>query len=195
MKILAYCGQSFKDAAGQITGVEPLTCPPYSANDFDPRWLAGYDLLFFDFHGLPELDYWFEDDPITSLPGRLVALTADQLRQASLKNSVVIALTCFLADQNSPMLDALLEAGAAYVIGGDGKNWASTKRATGAGLLAKRFIERLEAGQDVAKALAGAKRAVRMQMIKDVARLRLKQVKAARDTLAFRAYYRKESII
>lgn len=191
MQILAYCAQSFEEAAARVTGITPMTCPPYMASMFDPHWLEGYDLLYFDFHGLPGVAYWYEEERGT-LPNRYIALSADQLRQANLKNTIVVALTCHLADTDSPMLDALLAAGATYVIGGDGRNWASTQKPTGAGLLAKRLIEQLKSGAGVLDALATAKRAIRGQMVRDAARLRFRQVYAGRDTLGFRAYYRED---
>lgn len=193
MKIFAYCGQSFAEATQRITGVEPLVCPPAAAEYFDPHRLEGYDLLYFDFHGLPGVPYWFEETlqrPFIS--ERTVALRAAQVRQVDLGDTLVMALSCYLGDSQSPMLDALLEAGATYVIGGDGQNWASKQDVTGAGILARRFIKAVADGKEPLVALAEAKRAVKRTLIKDVAMLRFKRVKAAKDTLGFRAYYRKE---
>jgi len=54
-----------------------LTSPPYDALAFDPTWLEGRDLLWFDLHGQAGLEWWLGD-------GGVVALTAKQVREAEL---------------------------------------------------------------------------------------------------------------
>ena len=193
MEIFAYCGQSFEDATRRATGTEPLVCPPQLAATFEPQWLEGHDLLYFDFHGLPGDDCWFEELPGT-LPIRIPALNAEQIAEADLGGAVVIALTCYLGDEDSPMLDALLDAGARYVIGGAGQNWANRSGVTGAALLAREMIRHL-ADVEPPEALTRAKRRVRLDLIANALRLNFGQVKAAKDTLGFRAFYRKDKIV
>lgn len=200
MRVLAYCGASFEEATRRAAGVKPLTCPPLTAARFDPRQLNGYDFLYFDLHGDPGGEEWYEikesDGPLALLtPERVPALTAAQIRQARLDGAVVFATCCYLADEDSPMLDALLEAGAAYVIGGDGKNWAAAKRPSGASYLGEQFRHWLERGYDPLKALTYAKRLLRLK--KGVSGLlgnlaSTGAVDSTADTLAFRAYYREK---
>jgi len=178
MRVFAYCCASFEDITRKAAGVEPLLSPPVSALSFNPCDLAGCDLLYFDLHGRPGQSYWWGDK-------RTIALTAMQIREADLRGTIIFALSCYLADSNSPMLDALLDAGARYVIGGAGKNWAGGRRSMlGAGLLGLWFRRLLSWGMPPLKALAWAKQRVRLSAMKRGKRL------AAKDTLGFRAYYR-----
>ena len=180
MRVFAYCAKSFEDVTRRAAGVQPLICPPLTADKIHStlQRLTGYDLLYFDLHGQPGEACWFGDD-------YTIALSAAQLCEVNLTGSIVFALTCYLADEGSPMLDALLDAGARYVIGGDGQNWAGKRRAVmGAGLLGLWFRRLLAWGVPPLTALGWAKRRVSLSAMKKGKRL------AAKDTLEFRAYYR-----
>ena len=180
MRVFAYCCASFRDITRKAAGVKPLLSPPTSALDFDPAYLEGRDLLYFDLHGHQYQSFWWGD-------GHTVALTAQQIRGANLDGAIVFALSCYLADESSPMLDALLDAGARYVVGGDGRNWAGGRQALmGAGLLGLWFRRLLARGMPPLSALAWAKRRVGLSAVKRGKRL------AAKDTLEFRAYYRED---
>lgn len=190
MKIFAYCAYSFKESTAKASGVEPATCPPMDSQGFNTLWLAGKDLIYFDFHGEPGGDIWYEQYRRQGdlLPTRTVALTAIQLSEAALTDSVVFVLSCHLADKGSPMLEALLDAGAAYVIGGDGKNWASTGPTLfGAAQLGYLFRIALTLGLDPLPALDHAKRALEnwVSLNREPTE---KQLMAAADTLEFKAY-------
>lgn len=187
IQVFAYCAETFVDSVRKAAGVEPVTCPPWDAETFDARRLEGKDLLYFDFHGLPGAAYWFEEIERGSMgmAERVKALTPAQIESADLSGAIVFALSCYLGDDDSPMLDALLSAGASYVIGGEGKNWAATKRVTGANRLGFYFRKSLERGGSPLEALTRAKRLLRITI--SPAR------ETVRDTLAFRAYYRPEA--
>jgi hypothetical protein len=177
MKIFAYCAQSLAESMMKIVGDGALlTCPPTTAETFDPGWLMGYDLLMFDLHGEPQDAQWYGD-------GRLAALSAATIYQTRLQGSVVFALNCYLADQDSPMLDALLSAGASYVIAGDGPNYAGVKTVFGAGSLALWFRRFFVRGMPATRALWLAKNAVKPELL-------VGNRAAAKDTLAFRAFVR-----
>lgn len=172
IRVFAYCAQSFAEATRKAAGVEPLTCPPISAERFPPLGLQGYDFLYLDLHGSPGEPFWRGDD-------RICALTATQVLSNDLRGCVVFAANCYLADGDSPMMDALLDAGARYVIGGAGENWGPTRGwLFGAPLLGLWLRRWLAIGLSPLRALGLAKRAVRMRGV------------AVEDTLAFRAYYR-----
>jgi len=151
-------------------------------------------LLYFDLHGRPGAGFWHGDDGI-------VALTAEQVRSVDLGGAVVFALNCYLADSCSPMMDSLLDAGASYVIGGDGQNWAGTSSALyGASLLGLWFRRLFMIGVPPLKALAVAKRAIWWQLrlgrrLEGAARgMGTKaRIEAAQDTLMFRAYYKEKT--
>jgi hypothetical protein len=185
MRVFAYCAASFREATRRAAGVEPLTCPPASAEHFERSWLEERDFLYFDLHGMPGEPFWYGD-------GGTVALRADQVGQCSLKGAVVFAANCYLADKDSPMMDALLQAGARYVVGGQGQNWAGGRTVYGASLLGMRLRQLLERGMDPLKAITLAKRWVRLGLVANRVLGRKDQVQAAEDTLAFRVYYRRD---
>jgi hypothetical protein len=183
MRTFAYCCASFADATRRAAGVAPATCPPVSAATFNPAWLNGdgkraYQLIYFDLHGEHGSLEWYGDVGMS-------ALTVEHVRAANLGGAVVFALNCFLADQDSPMMDALLAAGARYVIGGEGKNWAGKLSLFGASLLGRWFRLMLRVGYEPLDALRMAKQRVQLSLLGQPDR-----VAAAKDTLEFKAYYK-----
>ena len=177
MKVFAYCAMSFAESTRRAAGVMPTCCPPVSAANFDPAWLEGRDLLYFDLHGWPGEAVWAGD---LMMP----ALTARQILEADLDGALVFASNCYLAEDDSPMLDALLEAGASMVVGGDGLNYGGHRVVFGAPLLGQWFRRLVRLGLPPLLALAWAKQRVRLD-------LRGEHAAAAQDALAFRAYVKK----
>jgi len=181
MRVFAYCDRSFAQGMRRVAGVKPVTCPPMTAETFEPHWLEDRELILIDLHGEPGEAAWYAIDDAGSVPRCIDALRAEQIRQADLGNAIVFAASCYLADEDSPMLDALLDAGARYVIAAPGENYAGRRRLMGASLLGYIFRLALERGRHPLKALAVAKRWLRWWPGRDA-------VEA--DTLEFRAYYR-----
>jgi hypothetical protein len=177
MRVFAYCAESFAGITKRAAGVTPLTSPPVSAATFQPAQLHGYDLLYFDLHGKPNDSQWYGD---FGLP----ALTAQQIESSVLDGALVFAANCYLADEQSPMLDALLKAGARYVFAGDGTNYSDGLTMTGVSLLGRAFRLSIEFGVEPLRALTLAKRVVGLSRP-------LSNKDTVRDTLAFRAYERK----
>ncbi len=175
MRVIALSCPEFAEAAGKAAGVTPLP-PPL------PLRLPPCDFLYIDMHGVYGHALWFcEDGP---------AVSARQVAEWDLVGTTVFAANCYLADEGSPMLDALLRAGARYVIAGEGMNYGGRKRLVGSGLLA-RYIRKLMAlGVEPMMALTIAKH--RMGFSPLVWRIlgRKGAEKAARDTLRFKAFYR-----
>jgi hypothetical protein len=104
---------------------------------FDPACLQGHNLIYFKLHGMPEQPYWYGDNWHT-------AISAEQIRSISLAGATVFVANCFLSP-GSPMLEALLAAGPAAVIGGDGENYARADTIDGAdalGLFIRIWLER-----------------------------------------------------
>lgn len=123
MRVFAYCARQFTKATRRAAGISPSTCPPLSAETFwtQRAAIAAADLVYVDLHGRPGADAWYGD-------GGVVACTADQVRTLNLRGTVVFTVNCYVGDQSSPgvpgpMLEALLEAGAGYVIAGEGANY------------------------------------------------------------------------
>lgn len=163
--------------------MRPITCPPTTSASFDPIWLHGNDLLFFDLHGAEGDDRWYGDDHV-------VALTARQIRRVPLVGTLVFATNCYLADQGSPMLDALLDAGVKYVVGGEGPNYGGAWTVNNASLLGMWFRMLLGTKIDPLRALMLAKWAVRAERGLNWLVRAKRRVVAGDDTLKFRAYYR-----
>lgn len=171
--------------------MEPFTCPPVRASNLDPQWLTGgaagpWDLIYLDLHGQPGDAAWYGDDHI-------VALTEAQVRGVDLGGAVVFAVSCYLADDDSPMMDALLDAGARYVIGGTGPNYGGKSVIIGAPLLGLRFRQFYGLFHDPLRALWLAKRSVSIQGRVSNAIGQPTSVQADDDALEFRAFYRSGS--
>jgi hypothetical protein len=177
MKIFAYCSKSAEESARKAAGVEPVTCPPTKAATLDPEQLAGQDFIYFDLHGAPGGTEWRGDK-------RTIALREAQIREAKLGGAVVFATNCHLGDADSPMLVALLDAGASYVVAGDGLNWAGAQAVMGAARLGQFFRIAL-AFMDPRRALTAAKMGVQ--------RLSLRNRGMVQDTLGFKLFYRPEA--
>jgi len=173
--------------------VTPVTSPPLTSTTFDATRLEGHDLLYIDLHGWPGAPVWLGQSALdTIVERRNVALTVEQIGNISLLGTVVFAATCYLADDESPMLDALLDAGARYVIGGEGINWNGMHNPIGAGLLGQWLRGGMQLGIEPLRALALAKQRVSLSLVQYRLRGMNAQVTAARDALAFRAYERRK---
>lgn len=174
MRVVAYCLAEFADITAQAVGVQPLTAPPLTADTFAPRLLGAAQFVYFDMHGTPGAHYWHNEhgEPV---------LYAQTLRDADLRGAVAFTTACHAGNVSSPMLDALLAAGCAYVIAGAGENY-TTARLSGAANLARFFLKATQRGAAPPKALATAKRFYKLSAKEP------EQVKA--DTLQFRIYQR-----
>jgi hypothetical protein len=143
MKTWAYCAAEFQHSVRKAAGVVPLLSPPATAKSFDPRWLEGRDFLYLKLHGLPEEVYWYGDNWIT-------ALRATQILAADLRGATVFVANCHLyqtgndSHPTSPMLNALLAAGARAVVGGSGENYAKRHSVHGADRLGRTFRRLLQ---------------------------------------------------
>ena len=184
MIVKAVCAGEFVQAAAKAAGVTPLTSPPLAEATFDPSALEGADLLYLDLHGAPGVGEWYGD-------GHVVAMTAAQVAQARLAGAVVFATNCYLADAHSPMLDALLDAGARYVVSGAGENYGGAHTLLGASDLGYHFRRMLETGLAPLVALAAAKEILRLEWLGAALTLDTDAQQAITDTLAFKAYERK----
>lgn len=137
MKTVCFSAESLKRSAAMTAGVQPLTSPPITLGTFDPHVLDGADLVFFKLHGLAGQPYWYGDRGIT-------ACSAEQLARADLAGALVFAANCW-GGPSSPMVQALLAAGATCVVTGEGVNYAGVTRLDGAdviGYVWRRFLQR-----------------------------------------------------
>lgn len=152
MQAVAYCAQSFADVARQVIGgVTPITCPWTDADSFNFNTLKAADFWYIDLHGVAGWPMWYGDNGIT-------ALRASQLEKADLSNLIIFAVNCHLADDNSPMLHALLAGRPKWVVAAPGKNFSPPTGALyGAALLAQWFYRLLRLKFPPEKALEVAK--------------------------------------
>jgi hypothetical protein len=181
MRVLAYCCLEFAESVQKAAGVVALTCPPLSAfggpgsTAIRPQDLEGYDVLYFKLHGLPGEPFWYGDDLRT-------AITSDVVRSADLSGAVAFVASCHLwtsgkGDTERPMLDALLDAGCAVVVGGGGENFGKRRDVYGADLLGKWFVMAMRLGAEPLTAFYVAK-----------ARVSLDSSMGAVDALKFRIF-------
>lgn len=172
MKVFAYCANSFGRSIKRVAGTSPLLSPPHTIDTFHPALIEGYDLLYFKLHGLPNESYWYGDNWTT-------ALSAEQLKAADLKETIVFVSNCWLLDNNNkpgPMLQALAHAKA--VIGGPGENYALPNKIGGVDLLGLYIRVFLQLGLNAKLALQLAQW-----------RLEIKRpTKITTDTLAFKLF-------
>lgn len=180
MNVLSYCCASFRGATLLASGVRPLVCPPVDWYTFPVGSLAGQDLVYLDLHGKPGDAQWYGDDDV-------VALRERQVRRVDLAGVTVFAVNCYLGDDDSPMLDALLAAGARAVVGGDGENFAGENRLLGASFLGYWFRRAMEWRYPPEGALTMAKRALWLTRL--WARSSAHR-QAVDDALGFRVYVR-----
>jgi hypothetical protein len=145
MRVFAFCAASFQQSVSKAAGVEPLLSPPVEAfgakgPEFNPRWLSGYDFLYFKLHGLVGQPFWYGD-------GMITACTAEHIQSADLSGAVAFVANCNTWHptrpgsplKQAPMLLALLRAGAHAVVAGPGENYAKVRGIYSADLLGLNF--------------------------------------------------------
>lgn len=147
MRTVSVAARRWYISTWTASGARPIAAPPLTADTFKPAMISGADLLYVCLHGLPGQPYWYGADWTT-------AITADQIRAADLRGAVVYLAGCFGA---GPMTDALLDAGAAAVVGDEDSTWAGYVLPTGSNALGARFVRSLRGGLPVGPALDAAK--------------------------------------
>jgi len=185
MNVFAYCAADFTLATREAAGVEPVTCPPLTMDNLDPRMLSGHDVIYLDLHGEPL------SDRLAGSNG-LFALSAAQIRSVALDGAIVFAANCFTGDADSPIKSALLDSGAKCVVAGAGKNYSPANGATyGAALLGKTFINLIARGLSPQTALNLAKNRVKADMIYRQLAGQVEIVNADQDALGFQCFWPK----
>lgn len=155
MSRFCFCAASLKRSAAAVAGVVPLTSPPVSLADFDPHHLEGHALLFFKLHGQLGDSFWYGD-------GAVAACSAEQLGQARLSGALVFAANCW-GGPASPMVQALLAAGAASVVTGEGVNYAGVNQVDGADVIGFAWARLVQAGLPADRALELGKTLARLK--------------------------------
>jgi hypothetical protein len=145
----ALCAASLKQSAAAVAGVQPLTSPPLTMPAFQASCLEGNSLLFFKLHGAPGASFWYGD-------GGQITCSAEQIRSARLDGALVFAANCW-GGKDSPMVQALIAAGAACVVTGEGINYAGINRVDGADVIGIVWRALLELGTPAGFALTLAK--------------------------------------
>jgi hypothetical protein len=166
-----------------MAGVSPVCSPPYADELFNPIVLEGHDLLILNLHGERGDDMWYGESSDDFLAYRVPALSAKTLRMADLGGTVVFAINCWLADSDSPMLAALRDAGARWIIAGDGLNYGGRKALAGADILGLWLRVGMESGLSAKTSFRLARLALKLRgesmEIRDT--LRFSMLKGFRD--------------
>lgn len=157
----------------KAAGVRPLLSPPVVLRTYAPDLLSGYEFVYVKLHGLADQRFWYN-------AGWDTVVSAEQLRGTDLVGAVVFVANCYLPE--SPMLAALLDAGAAAVVGGGGPNLAGVNVVQGADLLGFWFRMAYQLMGDAGLALSVAKR-----------RLKVTPNRANRDALEFELWTQKNT--
>lgn len=173
MRTLALCSYEYERWVKKAAGVQPILSPPFNAEVFKPSIFQSYDLLYIKLYGLENQPYWVNKQD-------RIVLDAEQVGSLNLKGTTVFVANCYLPD--SPMLAALLQAGAKAVVGGDGFNYFRKSKLAGADLLGLNFRRALQMGLSPKKALAVAKAPLKFK------ERRGKADKVTMDTLAFKVW-------
>jgi hypothetical protein len=178
MHILALTDAAYQHATRRVVGpaAQMWICPPLGAADMSADMLTDYDFVYLDLHGQADSIYLY-----CGARQRQAALAVWTVRQARLAGAVVFATTCYLPQ--TPFLQAFLEAGAQAVIAGDGQNFGTRTRLSGAQVLARLFLDHFKCSCDPAQALEHAKQTLRTDW-----RYWLFDWKASADALAFRLF-------
>jgi len=153
----------------RAAGVEPHLSPPVSLKTLAPKQIEGHEFIYLKLLGVQGVDCWFNEDeePV---------IDANLLSKVDLSGAVVFAAVCYLPE--SPMLKALMKAGASYVIGGSGLNYYWPGKLTGVDLLGLYVRWMLERG-------------ISPKMALKIGKARLKWARrdmVTRDTLAFKVW-------
>jgi len=179
MKILVLTDKRYLGAALAVAPGADVWCfPPMTAGDFRPEFLEGYDFIYVDLHGQPESVYLYCDEGEST-----AAISAQTVRAAEISDAVVFMTTCY--GPETPFVKAFLEAGARAVVAGSGVNWGTRKRLSGAQLLGKYFMERMDPGISLGDSLGAAKAKLKQKGMKS---MRKSIREAARDALEFELF-------
>jgi len=169
MRVLALCSVEYRKWVKRSAGVEPLLSPPLTLENVVPSTFENYDLLYFKLFGQPDDSHWYNTQ------GEAV-VSAELIRAADLSDATVFVANCYLPE--SPMLEALRDAGAKAVIGGAGFNYFRKSRLEGVDLLGLYVRVLMQYGASAQGALKFAK-----------ARLMFnRKDKMTIDTLAFKVW-------
>jgi len=169
MRVLALCSVEYRKWVKRAAGVEPLLSPPLTLENIAPSTFEGYDLLYFKLFGRPNDPHWY------NVQGEAV-VSAELLRASDLGGATVFVANCYLPD--SPMLEALQDAGAGAIIGGAGYNYFRKSKLDGVDLLGLYVRVLMQYGASAQGALKFAR-----------ARLMVNRPnKITRDTLAFKVW-------
>lgn len=179
MRILAYVDLRYQNATRRVVGSEAiiLTSPPIGAADVNAEWFEDQDLIYLDLHGRSSSVYLWSGPS-----GLSPALGLRTVQTMRLGKAVVFSTTCYLPE--TQFVDAFLKAGALAVIAGEGQNWGTQERISGAQELALHLIRYMETGKPVKVALQMAKRRLRYSLS------RVRDRQAAEDALEFKLFHK-----
>ncbi len=180
MNIIAYTAKRYEKATRRVVGRKAvvITCPPKTDDNFvegkiNYDLFGNYSLVVFNLHGYPNIPVWLGDDALIAMKGSTLS---SQPRFAK----GVFAINCNLGDVDHPMLQALWDAGAEWVVAGDGLNYGGTNIPAGADVVLRWFRRSLE-GRTPEDALVRAKKIARWLAPQFTSDQRL----ALRDALKF----------
>ena len=148
LDVFVYTARDWRWSTFFTTGRWPLTSPPLGPENFPVEQLAGDDVLYFKLHGLAQEPRWYgvRNDVWQD------ALDLTNISQApDLSGAVVFAQACYA--ETSPMIQALLDAGASAVVETHIKLTAGRWKPYQSDWLGRYFLTQLGQGKSVELAL------------------------------------------
>lgn len=174
--VKAICAREFRESVKRAAGVMPAVSPPLTIETFRPDMISPCNLLYIKLHGLPGQKFLYGTNLIT-------AVSAEQIRQCNLKETIVFAATCFFPE--SGLMPAFFDAGVTAIIAGRGENYADRTVVAGADLLGiyVRKLTRIRATPETALKIA-------IRVLDN--KLALRKSGKAADALSFEVFRRDE---
>lgn len=172
LDVLVYCAYDWRIATWLATGRRPMTSPPITWESFDPAWLRGHEVLYFNLHGKESEPRWYGVERLPDGERWVEAFNVELVGAASdLGGAVIFAQNCYGAQ--SPVAAMFLEMGAAAFVGGVAGLYGRRRWLGESDLLGRWWLQCFGDGMSAGEALEAAKGRLGKRELSNEARLSL----------------------
>lgn len=152
LNVFTYTARAWRWSVFLATGRWPLTSPALGPDTFPTEKLTGHDVLYFKLHGLPKEPRWYGLEYANGKAIWQDAINVENIIFApDLDGAIVFAQSCYA--QQSPMVQALINAGASAVVGTSVKLKAGTWYPRHSDWIGRAFLSHLGRGASVQNAI------------------------------------------